>query len=79
MAAGTPVVSVAAMGTKDILTGCDGAKITNGEINDFCSKIVSLLKNQQAYEQTKLAAVQYAKQWGSATLADNMLEFYQQI
>ncbi len=79
MAAGTPVVSVAAMGTKDILTGCDGAKITNGEINDFCSKIVSLLKNQQAYEQTKLAAVQYAEQWDSATLADNMLEFYQQV
>jgi hypothetical protein len=67
------------MGTKDILIGCNNAKITNGDIGDFCDKIVSLLKDEQTYKQTKLAAVKYAKQWDSTTLADNMLEFYQQI
>jgi 1,2-diacylglycerol 3-alpha-glucosyltransferase len=78
MAAGTPVVSLAAMGTKDILIGCNGAIITNGEIDDFCDKVVSLLKDDQIYAQTKLATVQYAKQWDSTTLADKMIAFYQQ-
>ena len=79
MAAGTPVVSVAEMGTKDILIGCAGAVITNGEIDDFSRKVVSLLNDEHAYEQTRLAAVTYAKQWDSTTLADKMLDFYQHI
>ncbi|MDW3095871.1 MAG: glycosyltransferase [Gammaproteobacteria bacterium] len=79
MAAGTPVISVAAMGTKDILVDCPGAIITTGEIDDFCGKIVSLLENKQAYEKINLAAVNYAKQWDSRTLADKMLRFYQEV
>ena len=78
MAAGTPVVSVAAMGTKDILLDCPGAVITAGEVEEFSEKIIHLLKDEQTYEKTKLAAVNYAKQWDSTLLAENMLKFYQQ-
>lgn len=79
MAAGTPVVSVAEMGTKDILIGCDGARITNGEIDDFCHKVVSLLNDKDLYNTTKQAAINYAKQWDCKTLADKMISFYRQI
>ena len=79
MAAGTPVVSLAAMGTKDILIGCDGARITSGEIGDFCDKVVSLLDSQKTYNQTKQAAIDYAQEWDSTTLANRMISFYQQL
>lgn len=79
MASGTPVVSVAAMGTKDILLGCEGARITNGEISDFCDKVVSLLNDTHDYNTTKQAAISYAKQWDSKTLADKMITFYQNL
>ena len=79
MASGTPVVSVAAMGTKDILLDCEGALITNGEIDDFCNKVVSLLNDTQTYNVTKQAAISYAKQWDSKTLADNMISFYKNL
>ncbi len=79
MAAGTPVISVAAMGTKDILIDCPGAVITTGMVEDFGRKIVSLIENEQEYEKIKLAAVHYAKQWDSRALADKMLRFYQEI
>jgi len=79
MAAGTPVVSLAAMGTKDILLGCKGARITDGEIDDFCNKVVSLLNNQKIYNDTKQAAIDYAQEWDSTTLANKMVSFYQQL
>ena len=70
MAAGTPVVSVAAMGTKDILVGCEGARISNGEIDDFCRKVVSLLSDKQSYNDTRQAAINYAREWDSTALAN---------
>ena len=79
MAAGTPVVSLAAMGTKDILIGCDGARITSGEIDDFCNKVVSLLNDHDTYNDTKLAAIDHAQKWDSSTLASKMISFYQQL
>ena len=51
MAAGTPVVSIAAMGTKDVLEGCKGAIITNGSVDDFCRKVVTLLQDQALMTQ----------------------------
>ena len=79
MAAGTPVVSVAAMGTKDVLKGCNGAKITDGSVDDFCRKVVTLLQDQDALNKLKLEAKAYAKHWDSNALAKNMLEFYDQV
>ncbi len=79
MAAGTPVVSVAAMGTKDILIGCKGAQITNGEIDDFCEKVVSLLNDPHFYQTTKHAAISYAKEWDGTALANKMISFYQEL
>lgn len=79
MAAGTPVVSVAAMGTKDILVDCKGACISNGEIDDFCNKVVSLLTGEKTYLDTKNAAISYARQWDCETLANKMISFYQEL
>ena len=79
MAAGTPVVSVAAMGTKDILNGCKGARISDGSVDDFCTKVVTLLKDRNALENAQYNARAYVRQWDSTALAKKMLEFYKQI
>lgn len=79
MASGAPVISIAAMGTKDILLGCDGAKITNGDKSDFADKIICLLNQPEEYKRTQSAAIDYARQWDCAALAYKMIEFYKQI
>lgn len=79
MAAGTPVVSVAAMGTKDILSECTSAKVTDGSIDDFSKKIVSLLSNDSLYNQYTSDSISYAAKWDSTVLAKKMLQFYSDI
>ncbi len=79
MAAGTPVVSVAAMGTKDVLSECRGAIITDGSVDDFCRKVVTLLQNQDSMTKLSNEAVLYARKWDSAALAGNMIEYYDEI
>lgn len=79
MAAGTPVVSVAAMGTKDILTNCPAAIITQDTVDDFCLKIVTLFNNQSSLQQLRSQAPAYAKLWDSRNIANKMLEYYQTI
>ncbi len=79
MAAGTPVVSVAAMGTKDILSGCTSAKVTDGSIDDFSKKIVSLLSDDSLYDQYTSDSISYAAKWDSTVLAKKMLQFYSDI
>ena len=79
MAAGTPVVSIAAMGTKDVLEGCEGAIITDGSVDDFCRKVVTLLQNQDSMVKLSNKAAQYAQKWDSAALAGSMIEYYDQI
>lgn len=79
MAAGTPVVSVAAMGTKDILNDCEGALITDGSVSDFSDKIITLLADSDLHEKYKHNAMTYAAEWDSTVLAEKMLKFYQEI
>ena len=78
MAAGTPVVSVAAMGTIDVLKGCEGALITDGSVDDFCLKVVTLLQDQDKLKNLQYGAKKFAKQWDSTALANKMLQFYKQ-
>ncbi|MEM8844272.1 MAG: glycosyltransferase [Pseudomonadota bacterium] len=79
MACGIPVVSVAEMGTKDVLNNCKAAKITTGEVSDFSEKVISLLGSKSEYDSLKSEAKEYAREWDSAAIAKKMLEFYKEI
>ncbi|MEM7304022.1 MAG: glycosyltransferase [Pseudomonadota bacterium] len=79
MAAGTPVISVAEMGTKDVLKDCRAAIITTGEVDDFSSKVISVLSHQGQLDTLKSEAKPYSATWDSTALAKKMLEFYQMI
>ena len=79
MASGIPVISVAEMGTKDVLKDCKAAEITTCEIPDFADKIISLLHNQNKLNSLKSEAKSYAAEWDSTALAKKMLKFYQSV
>ena len=79
MASGTPVVSIAAMGTVDILTDCDGALISTEQVSDFAQKIATLLQDPDQYASVSKAAKIYAADWNSSNLAGRMLTFYDRV
>ena len=53
MASSVPVVSVAAMGTIDVLNGCQAAVISDGSVDDFYHKIVTLLNDDKELKTLK--------------------------
>lgn len=79
MAAGTPVVSVAEMGTASVLIDGQGARITDGSIDDFCTKISNTLEDKKGYQNLCQSALTYAETWNSESLALKMADYYSEI
>lgn len=79
MAQGTPVVSTAELGTRDVLKEGQGVWIAKEDEGDFSEKITQLW----AAEATRLKLGQlgrdYAQQWAAAKQAVRVAEFYQSM
>lgn len=76
MALGTPVVSTAVMGTKDILKPGKGALVAGDNLPDFSDKVVKLLNNSGLRNQLGEEAKEYAATWSAPALAEKMQELY---
>lgn len=79
MAAGTPVVSTAVMGTRDTLDGCGGALIVEDEIQDFAEKVLRVLRNPQLRQRLSTEAQLYVKHWTARACARRLLDFYREV
>ena len=79
MAAGTPVVAIAEMGTKEVLQDGLGVKITDGTVSDFSAKIVEVLDQPDLHNTLSESAKLYAKDWDSSRLSARMAEYYVSI
>ncbi len=79
MALGVPVVSTAVMGTKDILKAGKGALVAEETIPDFTDKVTAILTDAQLRERLSREAGEYVKDWSAEALADNMLDFYEEV
>jgi 1,2-diacylglycerol 3-alpha-glucosyltransferase len=79
MAAGTPVVSVAEMGTKNVLKEGRGVRITSGSAKDFAAKITEVLDDPAVYSQLTQSAIAYAAEWDSLNLAKKLEDYYVEI
>jgi len=79
MAAGVPVVSVAAMGTKDVLKEGFGVNITDGTVADFSAKVSALLLGKARYETLRQSAIDYAATWNSRHCSLKQLTYYKQV
>ncbi|GAB5499486.1 MAG: glycosyltransferase family 4 protein [Pseudohongiellaceae bacterium] len=76
MAAGVPVVSVAAMGTRDILLDCAAAQIVGDNVAHFSHTLIQLLGDDEARRRLASAAGDSAARWDSEVMARRMLHHY---
>lgn len=79
MAQGVPVVSIAEMGTRDVLREGQGVLIAKEDVEDFAGKVVRLLADQPAREALGAAGREYALTWSAGSMAERMVQFYQGV
>jgi glycosyltransferase involved in cell wall biosynthesis len=79
MAQGVPVVSIAEMGTRDVLCEGQGVRIAREEVGDFSSKVMQLLADRQARVTLGEIGREYAHSWSAGSMAEKMLRFYEGI
>lgn len=79
MAQGTPVVSTAELGTRDVLREGLGVWIAKEELSDFSDKVVRMLPDAEARNKLGLAGRDYAQCWSARRQAERMLAFYRAV
>jgi glycosyltransferase involved in cell wall biosynthesis len=79
MAQGTPVVSTAELGTRDVLRDGAGVWIAQEEVADFAGKVIQMLGDAQARKDLGDAGRDYAHGWSAAKQAQRMLHFYRAV
>jgi glycosyltransferase involved in cell wall biosynthesis len=80
MALGTPVVSTAVMGTKDVLHGARGALVVDEEENDFAAAVTRVLTDRAMRDSlAEQAATFAARNWSSQATAERMLDLYAHV
>lgn len=76
MALGTPVVSTAVMGTRDVLRDGQGCLIAEEEVDDFSAKVLRVINDKALREALSQSALRYVEQWSEAARAEDMLGLY---
>lgn len=79
MAAGLPVVALAAMGTVDILAAGRGALVPADDPDAFAGTLARLLGDRALRGRLAAEARAYAAQWSSTALAGRMADVYRQV
>jgi len=79
MAAGLPVVALAAMGTIDILGARRGARVPEDDPGAFSFELVEVLRNADWRQRLADEGREYANEWSDETLAGRMADLYRQI
>ena len=76
MALGTPVVSTAVMGTRDVLVEGEGCLIAEEDLDDFASKVNQLLGDDALRQVLAERARAYAAGWHEDARAADLVELY---
>jgi glycosyltransferase involved in cell wall biosynthesis len=79
MAQGTPVVSNAEMGTRDVLIADHGAHIVPLDETVFADAVAELLTNRAKRAEMSPAAREHALAWSSRTMAQRLVALYQDL
>lgn len=77
MAQGVPVVSIAELGTRDVLRDGVGVWIAQEELTDFSGKVVTMLGDDQERKVLGDSGREYAHEWSASNQAKRMLRFYE--
>jgi glycosyltransferase involved in cell wall biosynthesis len=79
LAAGTPVVALATLGTRDVLAGCKGAAIAPDDERGFADLAVALLGDPSRRAALAAAAPSDAARWAAATMARRLEALYARL
>lgn len=77
MASGTPVVSTAVMGTRDVMGSGQGGLVAEEQVADFRNKVQQLLEDKTLHAQKRQEAQQRVLDWSHAAQAQRLVQFYQ--
>lgn len=76
MACDLPVVSIASMGSQDVLVDGQGCLVSTLDVNDFADRVISLLKQPELARQVRDAGRQYVAKWSQQNKGLQLIEFY---
>jgi glycosyltransferase involved in cell wall biosynthesis len=76
LAQGTPVLSTAHMGTRDILEGAHGAQVVPEDAQLFATALAALLSNEPARLHLASHARADAAQWSTQSTTQRLLKLY---
>lgn len=79
MSVGLPVISLAVMGTRDILAQAPGALVPSDDERDFAANIVELIANSELRQRLSVEARNYARDWQSGVIAGKLAGLYEQV
>ncbi len=79
MAQGVPVVSIAEMGTRDVLHEGSGVWIAQDDVEDFSARVIAMLGDDAARTMLGETARDYAQAWSAEKLAQRMHSFYEAV
>lgn len=79
MAMGTPVVALAAMGTRDILGPGRGCLVPRDDVDDFAEQLVKVLRDGDLRARLAREAVALAAEWSDACLATKLAALYRAL
>ena len=76
MAQAIPVVSIAELGTRDILRANKGALISREDKHEFAGKVRSLLQDNEFHARVSAEAYAYSNSWSARAFAEKAVNFY---
>lgn len=79
MASGLPVVALAEMGTRDILSPQSGAIVAADDVTAFAAELVGLLNAPLRRQALAASARRYSRQWADTTMAERLAELYHSL
>ena len=79
MALGVPVVSTAALGTKEVLCEGAGALIAPEHELAFAARVLEVLDDPQRRHHLSLAACEYASSWSAPRKAEELAVLYRRL
>jgi glycosyltransferase involved in cell wall biosynthesis len=79
MALGTPVVSTAVMGTRNVLREGEGALVVPEDEDAFARVVADLLVDEQRRRKLGAAGRRYAGQWTARAMTERLLDFYREV
>lgn len=77
MLSGLPVVAIGEMGTVDVMQGDNGGFMVKDDLDEFSSKVLDLMRNQNLRKQKSKQALAWGAKWKISNLTPKLVNCYE--